>query len=173
MDYYVKSSPENISQKKLEMYFRQAEIIQWGRKNPVAFVKEFYGIELLDYQKYVFMNSWVTPKVVWCFSRNGAKTTLGSIFIMAKANLVPKHSTYILAGNGSQSQELFYKIEEITKRTNASFGGITDVFFNETVKSSACTTGFTHNPASFGFNLYNGSKVRTLNSDFDNNRGKY
>lgn len=172
MDYYVKSTPEGVSQKRLELYLKQAEIIQWGRRHPVKFVEHFYGIELLDYQKYVFMNSWVTPKVCWCFSRNGAKTTLGSIFIMAKANLTPKHATYIMAGSGNQSQELFLKIEEITKRINASFGGTTDMFFNETVKTPACTTGFAHNPASFSFDLYNGSKVRTLNSDYDNNRGR-
>lgn len=31
-------SKENLSQRKLEGYLRLAEIIQWGRKNPVGFV---------------------------------------------------------------------------------------------------------------------------------------
>ena len=31
------------------------------------------GIEFLDYQKYVFMNSWITPYVVWCMSRASGK----------------------------------------------------------------------------------------------------
>lgn len=161
-----------MSQKKLENYLRQAKIIQWGRRNPVLFVRDFLGIELLDYQKYTFMQSWTTPNVLWCFSRNGAKTTLGSVFIITKSILIPKFKAYILAGSGSQSQELFLKIEDIAKKNLSTFAGLTDIFANETVKSCSNTTGFTHNPSSFTYQVYNGSKVHTLNSDCDNNRGK-
>lgn len=172
MEYQIKQTVKGMTQKKLENYLKLCKIIQWGRNNPIKFVELFYGIEFLDYQKYAFMKSWTTSNVVWLFSRNGAKTTMGGIFIMAKSNLIPNFRTYILSGSGQQSQELFLKIEDIAKKNIATFTGLTDVFLNETVKSAACTTGFTHNPSSFGFDLYNGSKVRTLNSDFDNNRGK-
>lgn len=129
-------------------------------------------MELLDYQKYVFMESWYKPYVLWCMGRSSGKTTLGSPFIMAKSLLIPNFQAYILAGVGSQSQEMFLKIEKIAKREIASFTGLTDVFYNETVKSAANTDGFTHNPASFQYKLYNGSIVNSLNGSFDNNRSK-
>jgi len=31
MDYFIRNSDVQISQKKLESYFKLAEIIQWGR----------------------------------------------------------------------------------------------------------------------------------------------
>lgn len=130
------------------------------------------GMDLLDYQKYVFMKSWNTPFVLWCMGRSSGKTTLGSPFIMAKTILIPNYAVYILAGSGSQSQEMFLKIEKIAKRELASFTGLTDMFYNETVKSASNTSGFTHNPASFKFTLYNGSNVNSLNGSFDNNRSK-
>lgn len=165
-------SKENLSQRKIDGYLKLAEIIQWGRKNPVKFVERFFGMELLDYQKYVFMESWYKQYVLWCMGRNSGKTTLGSPFIMAKSLLIPNFQAYILAGVGSQSQEMFLKIEKIAKREIASFTGLTDVFYNETVKSAANTDGFTHNPASFQYKLYNSSIVNSLNGSFDNNRSK-
>lgn len=99
-------------------------------------------------------------------------TTLAAPFIMAKTNLIPNFQAYIMSGVGSQAQEAFLKIEKIAKREIASFTGLTDVFYNETVKSVANTDGFTHNPASFQYKLYNGSAVNSLNGAFDNNRSK-
>lgn len=93
-------------------------------------------------------------------------------FIMAKTNLIPNFQAYIMSGVGSQAQEAFMKIEKIAKKEIASFTGLTDVFYNETVKSAANTDGFTHNPASFQYKLYNGSALNSLNGAFDNNRSK-
>lgn len=163
---------KNMSQRKIQGYLKLAEVIQWGRKNPVKFVERFFGLELLDYQKYVFTESWSKPFVLWCMGRNSGKTTLGSPFIMAKSLLIPNFQAYILAGVGSQSQEMFMKIEKIAKREIASFTGLTDVFYGETVKGASNTDGFTHNPASFKYQLYNGSIVNSLNGSFDNNRSK-
>jgi phage terminase large subunit-like protein len=118
------------------------------------------------------MNSWVVPNCVWCQARSSGKTTLASPFIMAKSLLIPNHQTYILAGAGDQAKNLMQKIEQITKREIASFTGLTDVFHNELVKNVANQDGFTHNPASFEFKLYNGSKVNTLNSVPSNIRSK-
>jgi hypothetical protein len=118
------------------------------------------------------MKSWVTPFNVWCQSRGSGKTTLMAPFIMAKTNLINNFQVYIMSGVGSQAQEAFLKIEKIAKREIASFTGLTDVFYNETVKSTANTDGFTHNPASFQYRLYNGSAVNSLNGSFDNNRSK-
>lgn len=118
------------------------------------------------------MNSWVTPNCVWCMGRSSGKTTLGSPFIMAKTILIPNFKTYILAGVGSQSQELFLKIENIAKNNIASFTGLTDVFLNECVSSTADRDGFTHNPASYKCSLYNGSTINSLNGSSDSNRSK-
>lgn len=71
--FFTKPTFYDISEIKLEGLKKFAEIIQWGRRNPVKFCERFYGIEFLDYQKYVFMMSWVTPNVIWCMSRSAGK----------------------------------------------------------------------------------------------------
>ena len=166
----IKQSKEVLSQRRKEGLLKLSEIIQWGRRNPVAFASRFFGIELLDSQVYVFMNSWITPDCVWCQCRGSGKTTLGAPFIMAKSLLFPNHQSYILAGDGSQSKEMFLKIEKIAKKEIESFLDLTDVFINETVKNHNNKTGFSHDPNSFRFDLWNGSKVNTLNSVADNLR---
>lgn len=172
MEYQVKKTKIEMSERKKENYIKLAQVIQWGRKYPVKFVDRFFGIELLDYQKYVFLNSWTTPFCVWCQCRNSGKSTLGSPFIMAKSILVPNFQGYLLAGDGSQSKELFQKIEKIAKKEIASFTGLTDIFYNELVKSVSNSDGFIHNPNSFEYKLFNGSKVNTLNSVANNLRSK-
>lgn len=308
--YFKKPTFYDMSELKLEGLKKYAEIIQWGRKNPVKFCERFFGVEFLDYQKYVFMMSWITPNVVWCMSRNAGKaldlntriptptgdkimgdvhigdyvydenhnptmvtyespiytnhdcyemcfsngehivadadhnwyvydneianccvkttaelidgfninrydvmsndtyakinkitqvetrpvkciqvasdshlflcgtkdtvthnTTLGSPFLMAKTMLVPKFEAYILSSTGSQSIGMMKKIESIAKREIASFTGLTDVFFNELVKS-ANSEGFRHDPASYSYKLYSGSSLATINSNFDGSRGR-
>ncbi len=161
-----------MSSRKIEGYLKLAELINWGRRQPIEFVRLVFGIDLLDYQKYVFMQSWITKFNVWLMGRSSGKTTLAAPFIMTKSLLIPNFNAYIMAGVGSQSQECFLKIENIAKKNIASFTGLTDVFFNETVKSAANQDGFTHNPASFKFSLYNGSTVNSLNGAFDSNRSK-
>ena len=169
--FFKKPTYYDMSELKLEGLKKFAEIIQWGRRNPVKFCERFFGIEFLDFQKYVFMMSWITPNVVWCMTRNGGKTTLGSSFLMAKTMLVPKFEGYILSSTGSQSIGMMKKIESIAKKEIASFTGLTDVFLNELVKS-ANSEGFRHDPASYSFKLYSGSSLATVNSNFDGSRGR-
>lgn len=73
MEFLMVRSKEELSERKLEAYLKYAEIIDWGRKNPVRFCERFYGIELLDHQRYVFMKSWITARNVWCQSRGSGK----------------------------------------------------------------------------------------------------
>ena len=169
--FFKKPTLYDISEMKLEGLKKYGEIIQWGRSNPVKFCERFFGIEFLDYQKYVFMMSWITPQVVWCMSRSAGKTTLGSPFLMAKTLLIPKFEGYILSSNGSQSIGMMKKIESIAKKEIASFTGLTDVFLNELVKSSN-SEGFRHDPASYSYKLYSGSSLATINSNFDGSRGR-
>lgn len=49
---------------------------------------------------------------------------------------------------------------------------MTDFFQSEIITSNANKDGFTHKPESFTFELFNGSKVHTLNSNYDGSRGK-
>ena len=169
--FFVKPTYYDMSELKLEGLKKFSQIIQWGRRNPVKFCERFFGVEFLDFQKYVFMMSWITPNVVWCMSRNGGKTTLGSPFLMAKTMLLPKFEAYILSSTGSQSIGMMKKIESIAKKEIASFTGLTDVFLNELVKS-ANSEGFRHDPASYSFKLFSGSSLATVNSNFDGSRGR-
>ena len=35
-----------------------SNFIQWGRRNPDKFAEEVYGISFMDYQRYIFLNTW-------------------------------------------------------------------------------------------------------------------
>lgn len=98
---------------------------------------------------------------------------LGAIYIMLRTLAIEGHNSYILCGVGSQSIELFSKIEKLTYNAIPSFKTLTDIFQGEVVKSQANSNGFTHDPASYKFHLYNNSSVFTLNGAYDNNRSKY
>lgn len=171
--YFVKPTYYDMSNMKLEGLKKYAQIIQYGRRSPVKLAERLLGVEFLDYQQYLFMNSWITPYVVWCVTRNGAKTTIGAIFCIMKSLLIPYFNGYIIAGSGSQSIEMMQKIEKIAKREIASFTGLTDVFMNELVKNaSSSSTGFVHNPNSWTYSVYSGSEFHTVNSNYDKARGK-
>ncbi len=161
-----------LTQKQLEEQKQISEFIQWGRRNPVLFAEQIFGISMMDYQRYVFMNTWNAQFVVWCMGRNSGKSILGAIYLMTRTLLVPNFSAYILCGVGSQSIELFSKIEKLTFNAIPSFKTLTDVFQGEVVKSQANSNGFTHNPSSYQFHLYNNSACYTLNGAYDNNRSK-
>ena len=170
--FFVKPTDYEITTRRLEEYKKTAEFIQWGRRNPCTFAEQIFGISFMDYQKYVFMMTWNTPFVVWCMGRNSGKSILGAIYLMTRSLLIPNFNAYILCGVGSQSIEMFSKIEKITYNAIPSFKTLTDVFAGEVVKNQSNTNGFTHNPASYQFHLYNNSAVYTLNGNYDNNRSK-
>jgi hypothetical protein len=164
-------SEQKISQRKMEGYLRLAEIVNWGRAYPVKFVERFLGIELLDYQRWAFMNSWTTKNVLWCMSRNAGKTFLTVPFIMAKSMLVPNFNTFILAGTASQSQNLFLKIEKTAKKEIESLTGLTDIFANEIVRTNSTSDGFIHEQSQYKCTLFNGSVITSLSGAYDRNRG--
>lgn len=169
--YFVKPSYYDMSNLKLDGLKKLAKIVQFGRRQPVKFIERFYGISMLDVQKEMFMKSWITPFVVWCVTRDGSKTTLGAVFLMAKTHLLPYFEAYILCGNGAQSIGMMSKIEKIAQNEIASFTGLTDVFLNEMVKMDERTSGIIHDPASWHYKLYSGSTLATVNSNYDGKRG--
>ena len=171
-EIYVKPTEFQISERKLEGYKKLAEIRQFGIKYPTKFMKEFIGVELLDAQEYTFMNSWTKPFVLWLESRAAGKTTLLALFSMVKGLIFNNYRTYICSGTADQSQETFKKIEDIALKNIESMTGLTDVFKNEVEVSQANSNGFIHNPMGFTYRLYNGSFVKTLNSNINAKRGK-
>lgn len=172
MNYSSVKSKKEVSQKKKENWYRYCKVINWGRAYPVEFCSRFFGIEMLDFQKYIIYNSWFASFILWLICRNGAKSTDMGIFIMLKSILFPYHNAYILGNSGEQSKETFKKIEKIAKKEIESFTGCTDVFIEELQKWNSNADGFTHNPASWSCELFNGSTINTLNSDIVNIKGK-
>lgn len=170
-DYNVFERPNlyPLTTKQYEEHKETADIIQWGRENPVKFAEEFFGIELMDFQIYIIERTWTAEQAVWCCSRNAGKSILGAIYIMLRSLLIPNHQTYICTGVGSQSIELFQKIEKLSKNQIPSFKSLTNVFGNELVKAHG-SDGFVHDPSSHSFRLYNGSGVHTLNGAISNLR---
>ena len=72
--------------------------------------------------------------------------------------------------------ETFNKIEEIVTRagkTAASIRSLQDIAEKETKKSATNKSGFSHNPAGYVVEFYNGSSINTLNSNPDSNRSKF
>lgn len=169
---YVKPTERDISQRKLEGYKKLAEIKQWGLRHPTRFLSEFVGVDLLDSQEYTFMMSWTRPYVLWLESRNAGKTTKLALYAMLRGLLHNNYRIYICSGTADQSQETFRKIEDIALKNIESMTGLTDVFRNEVEVSQANSNGFIHNPMGFTYKLYNGSFVKTLNSNINAKRGK-
>lgn len=169
---FVKPNLYDMTTKKYREKMDLAEFLQWGRRNPSRFIEEVFNVQLMDYQRYLIDSSWNKPFVVWAMSRNGGKSLLAALFIMAKMLLIPGFKAYILAGVGSQSIELFTKMEQFAMKNISSFTNLNDVFQSNVVKSQANSTGWVHNPASYTVRTYGGSQVFTLNGAFDNNRSK-
>lgn len=48
MEYYIPLSDKEFSQKKLEEYEKLEKIMNMGRKDPIWFVEELLGIQLID-----------------------------------------------------------------------------------------------------------------------------
>lgn len=169
---FVKPNLYDMTTKKYREKMDLAEFLQWGRRNPSRFIEEVFNVQLMDYQRYLVDSSWNKPFVVWAMSRNGGKSLLAALFIMAKMLLIPSFKAYILASVGSQSIELFTKMEQFAMKNISSFTNLNDVFQSNVVKSQANSSGWVHNPASYTVRTYSGAQCFTLNGAFDNNRSK-
>ena len=98
-------------------------------------------------------------------------STLLALYYMTRGLLLNNCRCYICAGTSDQSIETFEKIVAIAKNEIESFTGLTDVFRNEVVINMSNNDGFIRNPAGFTYRLYNGSFVKTLNSNINAKRG--
>lgn len=95
-----KRSKDTLSQRKIELYNKNAEIIKFWRRNPVIACEQILGIKLLDSQKYLLQESWTKPYVLWCCSRNFGKSFLGAIFMILKFLLFENQQIYIISSVG-------------------------------------------------------------------------
>ena len=172
MEIYKPTTNKELSRKKIEEYAKFEKIIRLGRQNPIWFIEEFYGIALMDYQKWMFMESWSTPFVLWLCSRGAGKTVLAAIFLQTKMVLIPDYRVYISTNSAAQSIEVFKKIEDIALQRIPSFRSCTDIFLHEVDKSGNTDTGFIHDPAGHHFRLYNNSELITLSTNVNTIRGK-
>ncbi len=168
----VRPGCKEVSQRKLEVYDKYCQVVQWGRAHPVRFCSRFMGVELLDFQAYILGNTWPADFALWLECRNGGKSSVLAIYTMLRSLLIPLHATYFLGNSGAQAKETYSKIEKIAKKEIESFTGSTDVFMEEVIRNGPTGDGFTHSPESFTFKLFNGSTVNTLNSDITNIKGK-
>lgn len=172
MQYYIPLSDKEFSQRKLEEYEKLEKIINIGRKDPIWFVEEFYGIQLIDYQKWFFMQSWYKPYVLWLCSRRAGKTTTASCFLMTKMMLIPNYKVYISANSQEQSSEVFSMIEDIALQRVPTFATCTDFFSEEVVRGGNNRTGFSRGQNGRKFSLYNNSSIKTLSTNLAAERGK-
>lgn len=73
MEVYIPTTDKEFSQRKIEEYAKFEKVINWGRKDPIRFSEEFFGIKLIDYQKWCFMETWDKPFALWLCSRGTGK----------------------------------------------------------------------------------------------------
>lgn len=172
MEIYKPTTMKELSQRKLEEYAKFEKIIQLGRQNPIWFVENFYGVALMDYQKWVFMESWTRPFALWLCSRGAGKTVEAAVFLQAKMVLIPNYKVYISTNSSAQSIEVFKKIEDLALKRIPSFKTCTDIFLQEIDKSGNTDTGFIHDPSGHHFRLYNNSELVTLSTNLNALRGK-
>ena len=152
-----------------------AESIAYYRRNPCIACEDLLGIKLIDAQKWILQSTWNSSHSIWCCSRNFGKSFIGAIFMILKAILYENQAIYIISSVGDQSKETFTKIEEIVLRmgkTAASIKSLKDIAEKETKKSPTNKSGFSHNPAGYHVEFYNGSEIFTLNGNPDSNRSR-
>lgn len=172
MEFYVRHTDKQWSQRKLEETEKLDRLINAGRQNPVWFGEQLFGIKLMDSQKWAFMESWWRPFALWLECRGAGKTFKASDFLMTKMLLIPNYKVYISTNSAKQSIEVFKKIEDIAMQRIPSLKTVTDIFREEVVKSRTSETGFIHDPAGHNFKLYNESELVTLSTNAEALRGK-
>lgn len=160
---------------KRRIYECDAETIAYYRRNPIIACEDLLGIQLLDSQRWILQSSWNATHNLWACTRNFGKSFLASIFIILQAMLYENQNIYIVSSVGDQAKQTFTVLESLITRVGksaASIKSLQDIAEKETVKSNTNKTGFSHNPAGYEVEFYNGSKIFTLNSNPDSARSR-
>lgn len=170
-EVFVKPTEYSMSTRKLEGLRKLAEIRAQYQKNPIKFIEDIIGAELLDAQAYALMQTWTTPYSLWVCSRGFGKSSVIDLMLMAKGMLFNNQWAYIASGSGDQAITTFKTLENIANKNIESMTGLSGVFKQEMEIRNASGDGFVHNPSGHFYSLYNGSFTKTLNSNIDRKRG--
>lgn len=170
---FTRELQRSISLKKLEGYKKLAENRLYYQKNPVLFIRDFFQIQLVDSQAFLFQRAWLCPNCLICASRAYGKSFWISLFCMAKQMLSSEPwNCYIASGSSQQSATTFKKLEDIANDNISSLVGSTGKIFKDEVEiKNAAGDGFSHSSAGHTYSLYNSSYSKTVNSNTDRNRG--
>lgn len=169
---YVKPGIYAMSQRKIEGLIKIANVQKYYQCNPVRFINDFFGIELLDAQAWVIQRSWTCPNVLLVCTRGFGKSTIIDIMIMAKDMLFNNYWTYIASGSGNQANETFNTLEKLANDNIDTMLGSTGYIFKQEIEiKNASGDGFSHSSNGFSYNLFNGSATETLNSNINKKRG--
>lgn len=161
-----------LSQKKIEEYQKWSDIANWGRKNPVRFAEEIFGTQMIDFQRYIFQESWWRPFCLWLCCRGTGKDTTGSVMYMTKLLLIPNYHLHISCNAYAQSVDTLNKMRDIAYKRIPTFASLTDIFAREVDKTgSNSDTGFIQSPPAH-FRLFNNSSCQALSSNLETIRGK-
>lgn len=172
VEIFIPPSEIEISQRKLEEYQKWAGIVNWGRKNPVKFAEDIFGTQCMDFQRYVFSESWWRPYCLWLCCRAMGKDTTGSILYMTKLLLIPDYHLHISCNAYAQSVDTLNKMRDIALKRIPTFASLTDLFAREIDKTGSNTeTGFIQSPPAH-FRLFNNSDCVALSSNLETIRGK-
>jgi len=170
---YVKPGIYAMSNRKVESLIRIAEVQKYYQCNPVRFISDWFGIELLDVQAWIITRSWTCGHVLIVASRGIGKSTVIDLMLMAKDMLFCNYWTYICSGSGSQAQQTFMTLERLANnQIDTMVGSTGEIFKAEIEIKNASGDGFSHSADGFHYNLFNGSMSQTLNSNVDKKRGE-
>lgn len=170
---YVKPGTYALSSKKIESLIKIAELQKYYQCNPVKFISDFFGIELLDAQAWVVQSAWNCPNVLFLCTRGFGKSTTIDLFTMAKDMCFSNYWCFIASGSGSQAEETFTTLEKLANDNIDTMVGSTGYIFKAEIEiKNAAGDGFSHSSNGYTYNLYNGSMTQTLNSNVDRKRGR-
>lgn len=169
---YVKPGIYAMSSRKVDSLIKIAYYQKYYQCNPVRFINDFFGIELLDAQAWIVQQSWTCSNVLLVCSRGFGKSTLVDLIIMAKDMLFNNYWTYIASGSGSQAETTFNTLEKLANdNIDTMIGSTGSVFKAEIEIKNSAGDGFSHGSNGFSYSTYNGSYTQTLNSNIDKKRG--
>lgn len=169
---YVKPGIYAMSNRKVESLIKIAELQKYYQCNPVRFISDWFGVELLDVQAWIITRSWTCGHVLIVASRGIGKSTVIDLMLMAKDMLFCNYWTYICSGSGSQAQQTFMTLERLANnQIDTMVGSTGEIFKAEIEVKNASGDGFSHSADGFHYNLFNGSMTQTLNSNVDKKRG--
>lgn len=169
---YVKPGVYAMSTRKLESLIKIAELQKYYQCNPVKFISDFFGIELIDAQAWIVQRSWNCPNVLVVATRGWGKSTIIDLIIMSKGMLFNNFWCYIASGSGGQAEQTFTTLERLANDNIDEMVGSTGyIFKNEVEIKNAAGDGFSHSSNGFSYSLYDGSRTQTLNSNIDAKRG--